>query len=85
MITYPVVDFRVSKHPPKSACEQNYVRAAEWFEKAALQGDADAQCSLGTAYELGRGVPQSDDKAFEFYAQSAAQGISQAQCNLAVS
>ena len=57
----------------------------EWFEKAAVQGKVAAQCSLGLAYDLGRGVPRSDDKAFELCSQSAANGNSSAQYNLAVS
>ena len=38
---------------------QNYVKAAEWFQKAAEQGHAKAQLSLGRMYITGRGVPRT--------------------------
>ena len=55
-------------------CEQNYERAAEWFEKAARQGHAGAMLNLGNLYRDGQGVPQSYERAAELYKQSAAQG-----------
>ena len=63
-------------------CERSHESAAEWFEKAARQGHAGAQCSLGDAYKRGQGVPKSDEKAFKLYEQSAAQGDSDAQHNI---
>ncbi len=30
--------------------EQDYEQAAKWYRRAALQNDADAQCSLGNMY-----------------------------------
>lgn len=42
--------------------------------KAAEQGDAYAQCSLGECYYYGDGVPQDIDKAGKWYHQSAEQG-----------
>ena len=64
-------------------CEQSYERAAEWFEKAARQGYADAQVNLGVLYCDGQGVFQSFERAVELYKQSAAQGNVIAQHNLA--
>ena len=32
--------------------------AAQWFTRAAEQGDADAQYNLGVMYAKGKGVPQ---------------------------
>ena len=37
---------------------QDHARAARWFLKAAKQGDADAQLSVGLMYDKGEGVPQ---------------------------
>ena len=37
---------------------QDYEEAFYWFEKAANQRHAWAQCNLGLAYEVGRGVEQ---------------------------
>ena len=48
--------------------------AAEWFEKAARKGSADAMVNLGLLYAKGQGVPQSYERAVELYKQSAAQG-----------
>ena len=55
-------------------CEQSYEKAAEWYEKAALQGQTDAQSALGYLYEQGQGVPKSEERAVELYIQSAAHG-----------
>ena len=30
---------------------QDFTKARKWFELAAAQGDAEAQCSLGVMYE----------------------------------
>ena len=68
---------------------QDYVRACQWYAKAAAQGHdaglnaltqlaerghADAQYRLGTMYKEGRGVPQDDGRACQWYAKAAAQG-----------
>ena len=63
-------------------CDQSDERAAEWFEKSALQGHATAQHALGSAYKNGQGVSQSDEKAFELYRQCAAQGDPYGQASL---
>jgi len=45
------------------------------YEKAAAQGFAKAQNSLGFLYENGGyGVPQDNTKAREWYEKAAAQG-----------
>ena len=59
--------------------------AAEWWAKAAEQGDARAQRNLGCAYQQGRGVPQSFERAFELFKLSEAQGDANATANLAKS
>ncbi|TGV06746.1 sel1 repeat family protein [Alcaligenaceae bacterium 429] len=61
-----------------------YENAREWFEKAAEQGLAQAQFSLGVMYDQGRGVPQNDAKAFEWYEKAAQQGDVDAQLSLGV-
>jgi len=37
---------------------QDYVEAAQWYRKAADQGNVGAQSALGMLYLLGKGVPQ---------------------------
>ena len=57
----------------------DYAEAAEWFSKAAEQGNAKAQFELGVLYEKGQGVPQDCAKAAEWYGKAAAQGYAMAQ------
>ena len=55
-------------------CKQSYERAAQWFQKAALQGQPDAQGALADLCLEGRGVPQNYKRAVALYRQSAEQG-----------
>ena len=52
---------------------QDYVKAREWFEKAADQGDTDAMFNLGLLYANGQGVAQDYVKAREWYEKAAAK------------
>lgn len=54
------------------------------LEKAAVQGDADAQCYLGLLYYLGQGVEQDYAKAKEWLEKATAQGNANAQCLLGI-
>ena len=49
------------------------MNARNWYEKAAVQGDADAQYNLGALYENGQGITQDYDKARTWYEKVAAQ------------
>lgn len=62
--------------------EQDYVQAACWFGKAALQGHAGAQISLGIMFNDGRGVAQNYKRAMDLWEQAAEQGNAIAQFNL---
>ena len=64
--------------------EGKYLEAAEWFEKAANQGYAQAQFYLGVCYDNGQGVVQNYEKAVYWYEKAGNQGIADAQCNLGV-
>ena len=44
--------------------EQSYEIAAQWYEKAAMQDQANAQFSLGEMYLDGAGVEQDLVKAY---------------------
>ena len=63
---------------------QNYAEALSWFRKAADQGNAQAQCSLGYMYNTGRGVAQDYAEAVRWYRNAADQGDAIAQYNLGV-
>ncbi|HIF10918.1 MAG TPA: hypothetical protein EYQ81_14500 [Sneathiellales bacterium] len=56
--------------------------AVYWFTLAAKQGNADAQNSLGTIYQYGRGVTQNYATAQKWYRIAEKQGHSYAQFNL---
>ncbi len=49
---------------------RNYPLAAEWFHKAAEQGDIFAQLLLANMYKEGTGVPESDRDAFKWYTKA---------------
>jgi TPR repeat protein len=69
------VDFHNSEH-------WRHTQAAFWYRKAAEQGDADAQNSLGYLYSEGQGVPQDYAQAALWYRKAAEQGDAVAQTNL---
>ena len=60
---------------------KNTTTLKEW-QKAADQGDASAQCNLGTMYENGTGVLQDYKQAVKWYQKAADQGDAGAQFNL---
>ncbi len=55
------------------------VKSVYWFRKAANQGYADAQHSLGVCYFLGNGIKENKEKAKEWFEKAAAQGHKNAQ------
>jgi TPR repeat protein len=57
-------------------------QAAEWYRRAAEQGDASAQNNLGVMLANGQGVPQDDGQAVQWYRLAAEQGHALAQYNL---
>jgi TPR repeat protein len=52
---------------------RDYAQAAEWYRKAADQGDLVAQYSLGLYYRDGQGVTQNYSQA-AYWLQKAAMG-----------
>ena len=69
--------------------KQNRKEAVRYYRKAAEQGNADAQYSLGFCYKYGHGVDESETeavkwfrKAAENYRKAAEQGNADAQCDL---
>jgi len=62
----------------------NGKEAVAFFRKAAEQGDAEAQNSLGVMYAKGEEVVQSDTEAAKWYKKAAEQGLATAQFNLGV-
>ncbi len=63
---------------------QSYKKAAHWFEKAAEQGNVNAQLKLGMMYTQGKGVLKDSKEAAHWFKKAALQGYSNAQFNLGV-
>ncbi|TKB93513.1 MAG: sel1 repeat family protein [Nitrospira sp.] len=53
---------------------QDYTQGCLWYEKAALQGSADAQVNLGTLYSNGLGCRKDDKEAVFWFLLAAKQG-----------
>jgi TPR repeat protein len=62
----------------------NYVEAARWFNKAAEQGKAEAQFSLGLMHYHGQGIPQDFAEAVRCFRLAAEQGQRDSQYSLGV-
>lgn len=62
----------------------DYATAITTLKKAAAQGDAQAQNSLGLMYASGQGVTQDYAEAAKWYKLSVAQGNAQAENNLRI-
>ena len=60
----------------------HFAEAAQWLQRAADQGNAEAQNDLGAFYGSGRGVPRDDAVAMRWYQRAADQGDAEAQYNL---
>ena len=58
---------------------KDYLKAFEWFKKAAEQGLARAQANLGNFYKNGQSFEQDYQKAVEWYTKAAEQGNANAQ------
>jgi len=63
---------------------QDYAEAIRWFQKAAEQGNADAQYYLGSLNVEGKGVAQNYAEALKWYRKAADQGNASAQYELGV-
>jgi TPR repeat protein len=61
---------------------QKYERAALWWEKAALQGDLEAQYNLANACLKGQGVATDAARGWELMRAAAEAGLAPAQARL---
>jgi hypothetical protein len=62
---------------------QDFAEAAKWFQKAADQGDAEAESHLAGMYWTGDGVPKDKAEGLRRYLKAANQGDVGAYMNLA--
>lgn len=58
--------------------KRNHEKAFEYCHKAALTGNAEAQCTLGWYYDCGIGTNTDSNKAFYYYELSSKQGYAAA-------
>lgn len=61
---------------------KNHEQAVFWYQKAAEQGHAQAQNSLGFMYHTGQGVPRDYAQARFWFLKAAKQGDAEAKRNL---
>ncbi|WP_158089671.1 tetratricopeptide repeat protein [Magnetofaba australis] len=61
---------------------QHLVEAAQWFHKAAEQGHAAAQASLGVLYYAGVGVKEDNAEAVKWFQEAAVKHHADAQYHL---
>ena len=62
----------------------NYVKAARWYQEAAVLGHASAQGQLGFMCQIGQGVGRDYAEAVKWNRMAAEQGFAPAQFNLAL-
>ena len=62
--------------------ERDYVKARDWFEKAAHKDEMGAMINLGVLYENGQGVERDYAKAGESYEKAADKGDESAKAHL---
>ncbi len=62
---------------------QDYKQAFFWYNKAALEGDIEAQNKLGHMYASGKGTAPDLDNAVVWYERAAKAGNAEAQFQLA--
>lgn len=62
---------------------KKYGDALFWYEKATLQGHAQATNNAAYLYDLGLGVPQDRNRGLELYSRAADLGWAEAMWNIA--
>ena len=73
-----------SRYLDGKVIDQDFAKAAEWYNKSASQGLAPAQYRYGTLFERGRGVSKNIDTARLWYERAAERQNVKAMHNLAV-
>ncbi|MBV5297492.1 MAG: sel1 repeat family protein [Rhodoferax sp.] len=61
---------------------KKFNKAVEWWAKAAVHGDPEAQYNLAQALSKGQGVVQDSVMSFQWFIQAAHQGVVPAQSRL---
>ncbi|MEM6902302.1 MAG: hypothetical protein AAF556_03580, partial [Pseudomonadota bacterium] len=64
--------------------EQDFARAAYWFQEAAIRGVDNAQYNLGVLFQQGLGVAPNPTLAVQWYERAADNGHVEAKYNMGV-
>lgn len=77
----PEAQFQLSLHYASGDgwVRRDWARAVEWSQRAAEQGDADAQYRLYLLYGTGSGVEKNELKAIDWCIKAAKQGHREAE------
>lgn len=67
-----------------SGVPKDYGKALEWYNRAAENGNKDAQNELGFMYFVGRGVERDVEKGAGYFLQAANNGLAIAQYNVGI-
>lgn len=62
----------------------DFAKAVQWYEKAAEQGDTEAQIKMGDCCFFGYGIKRNQEKAIEWYEKAAKKGDVNAKERLSV-
>jgi len=73
-----------SRYLDGQSVQQDFIKAAYWYQQAASRGLAPAQYRLATLFERGKGVPQDIAAALLWYERAANAGNVKAMHNAAV-
>ena len=73
-----------SRYLDGQSVQQDFIKAAYWYQQAASRGLAPAQYRLATLFERGKGVPQDVAAAILWYERAANAGNVKAMHNAAV-
>jgi serine/threonine protein kinase len=65
-----------------AGAKKDPLKAKGWYQRAATQGHAEAQCSLGDCYANGIGASKDLTQAKQWYEKAAAQGNMRAKAQL---
>ena len=57
---------------------QNYAEAVKWYQKAAEQGNVDAQYKLGYSYYFGKGIERNNAEAAKWFEKAVQNGYKDA-------
>jgi len=63
---------------------QDFTQAMQWYQKAAAQGNPDAETTVGDFYANGWGVQPRADEAVRWYQKAADQGNVRAEIDLGI-